>query len=201
VRHYARLCGQRGISDKRLHERAVQALCEVASRLCASCVNRVQVVPSSHGLERSSESRQTSRWGYPRPVLCQHHCPRCLGEPSDTLVLPTESSPSRSAVPRLLWEKLPDVWGFPRKRPADTDVRSWLGGWRDFRRLSVPFTARVGRGRGRHCWRPPAQIPACGTTALGSCLGFWRRSERGARDALRVFSVAIGQRGASSVPR
>jgi len=24
--------------------------------------------------------------------------------------------------------------------------------------------------------RPPAQIPACGITALGSCLGFWRRS-------------------------
>ena len=28
-----------------------------------------------------------------------------------------------------------------------------------------------GRGRDRPCGRPPAQIPACGTTALGSCLG------------------------------
>jgi hypothetical protein len=27
-----------------------------------------------------------------------------------------------------------------------------------------------GRGRDRPCGRPPAQIPACGTTALGSCL-------------------------------
>ena len=31
------------------------------------------------------------------------------------------------------------------------------------------------RGRDRPCGRPPAQIPACGTTALGSCLGSWRR--------------------------
>ena len=28
---------------------------------------------------------------------------------------------------------------------------------------------QTGRGRDRHCWRPPAQIPASGTTALGSC--------------------------------
>ena len=34
------------------------------------------------------------------------------------------------------------------------------------------------RGRDRPCGRPPAQIPACGITALGSCLGFWRRSAR-----------------------
>ena len=30
------------------------------------------------------------------------------------------------------------------------------------------------RGRDRPCGRPPAQIPACGTTALGSCLGYER---------------------------
>jgi hypothetical protein len=28
-----------------------------------------------------------------------------------------------------------------------------------------------GCGRDGRCWPPPAQIPACGTTALGSCLG------------------------------
>ena len=37
------------------------------------------------------------------------------------------------------------------------------------------FSVRVplgwGRGRDRPCGRPPAQIPASGTTALGSCLG------------------------------
>ena len=32
------------------------------------------------------------------------------------------------------------------------------------------------RGRDRPCGRPPAQIPASGTTALGSCLGCGRRS-------------------------
>jgi transposase len=31
--------------------------------------------------------------------------------------------------------------------------------------------ATIGRGRDRPCGRPPAQIPACGITALGSCLG------------------------------
>jgi len=57
------------------------------------------------------------------------------------------------------------------------------------------------RGRDRHCWRPPAQIPACGTTALGSCLRFWRQSEPPARDAGCVLLVAIAFQGAPSVPR
>ncbi|WP_198541164.1 DUF4158 domain-containing protein, partial [Parafrankia soli] len=39
------------------------------------------------------------------------------------------------------------------------------------------------RGRDRPCGRPPAQIPACGTTALGSCLRFWLRSVSPGRDA------------------
>ena len=33
-------------------------------------------------------------------------------------------------------------------------------------------SAKKGRGRDRPCGRPPAQIPACGTTALGSYLGW-----------------------------
>ena len=33
-----------------------------------------------------------------------------------------------------------------------------------------------GCGRDRPCGRPPAQIPACGITALGSCLKSWRQS-------------------------
>jgi hypothetical protein len=38
---------------------------------------------------------------------------------------------------------------------------------------SADPSARAGDGRGRDrpCGRPPAQIPACGITALGSCLG------------------------------
>jgi hypothetical protein len=47
------------------------------------------------------------------------------------------------------------------------------------------------RGRDRPCGRPPAQIPACGITALGSCLGFWRRSARWGRDAGDGPVVAI----------
>jgi hypothetical protein len=39
------------------------------------------------------------------------------------------------------------------------------------------------RGRDRPCGRPPAQIPASGITALGSCLGYGRRTGRSARDA------------------
>ena len=35
-----------------------------------------------------------------------------------------------------------------------------------------------GCGRDRPCGRPPAQIPACGITALGSYLGCGRRSAR-----------------------
>jgi integrase len=35
----------------------------------------------------------------------------------------------------------------------------------------VPLQLIMGRGRDRPCGRPPAQIPACGITALGSYLG------------------------------
>ena len=38
-------------------------------------------------------------------------------------------------------------------------------------------------GRDRPRGRPPGQIPASGTTALGSCLGYGRRTGRSAKDA------------------
>jgi len=44
-----------------------------------------------------------------------------------------------------------------------------IAGYRDTFRLLLGFAA--GCGRDRPCGRPPAQIPACGTTALGSYLG------------------------------
>jgi hypothetical protein len=47
------------------------------------------------------------------------------------------------------------------------------------------WSGRRDRGRDRSCERPPAQIPACGITALGSCLGFWRRIARRERGAAR----------------
>ena len=49
------------------------------------------------------------------------------------------------------------------------------------------------RGRDDHCWPPPAQIPACASNALGSCLGFWRQSAREAMDAGSGLGVAIGR--------
>jgi len=57
------------------------------------------------------------------------------------------------------------------------------------------------RGRDRPCERPPAQIPACDANALGSCLGFWRRSARSGRDASRGQVATIVSRSGSSVPR
>ena len=56
------------------------------------------------------------------------------------------------------------------------------------------------RGRDRPCGRPPAQIPACAANALGSCLGFWRRSARWARDACSGREGAIVRRGGASAP-
>lgn len=46
------------------------------------------------------------------------------------------------------------------------------------------------RGRDRSYERPPAQIPACGITALGSCVGFWRRSALQERDDSRGRATA-----------
>ena len=46
--------------------------------------------------------------------------------------------------------------GYARQQVADTNS---------------PDEIRKGRGRDRPYGRPPAQIPACGTTALGSWLG------------------------------
>ena len=58
---------------------------------------------------------------------------------------------------------------------------------RDLARLERFMAQRMGAttdtidgypGRDRPCGRPPGQIPTCGTTASGSCLGSWRRSAR-----------------------
>jgi len=55
-------------------------------------------------------------------------------------------------------------------------------------------------GRDRPCGRPPVQIPSCGTTAMGSCLGFWRRSACSGRDAAHEQAGATGSRCGSFVP-
>src|SRR6266540_2158070 len=61
-----------------------------------------------------------------------------------------------------------------------------------------PPPSRTADGRGRDSPSPvraraaPAQIPACGTTALGSCLGYERRNADRARDAGYGPAGAIG---------
>ena len=81
---------------------------------------------------------------------------------------------------------------------------------RELIRLRTGRTARRGgrrpdpaprsRGRDRPCGRPPAQIPACGTTAPGSCLRFWRRSAPPGRDASHGLVVATALRSGPSAP-
>jgi hypothetical protein len=81
--------------------------------------------------------------------------------------------------------------GRARRRPcaaASSSPTDWC---------STPTT---GRGRDRPCGRPPAQIPACGTTALGSCLRSWRRSGARGGDASPEPAVAIEPRSGSSAP-
>ena len=58
-------------------------------------------------------------------------------------------------------------------RRCSPDLRPCPGRRRPPRDLCPggPEAAELSRGRDRPCGRPPAQIPACGTTALGSCLG------------------------------
>src|SRR5450759_3719846 len=58
----------------------------------------------------------------------------------------------------------------------------------------------VSRGRDRPCGRPPAQIPACGITALGSCLRFWRPVAARGRDASCALAVAIVSGSGPSAP-
>jgi transposase len=60
--------------------------------------------------------------------------------------------------------------------------------------------ALTDRGRDRPCGRPPAQIPACAIDALGSCLGYGRRSARRARGAGCGRAVSIGPRAGSCAP-
>ena len=54
------------------------------------------------------------------------------------------------------------------------------------------------RGRDRPCGRPPAQIPACATNALGSCLGSERENAHRGRDAPHGRAAAIEWQGGPS---
>jgi DDE family transposase len=62
-----------------------------------------------------------------------------------------------------------------------------------------PGTSKWSRGRDRPCGRPPAQIPACGITALGSYLRAWQQGARPERGASHGLGVTIESRSAPSV--
>ncbi len=67
-----------------------------------------------------------------------------------------------------------------------------------FRQLRCSTThVPADRGRDHPCGRPPAQIPACGTTALGSCLRYERRIGPRDTDAGCGRVGAIGSRSGS----
>jgi hypothetical protein len=78
-------------------------------------------------------------------------------------------------------------------RPDLQALRPWSGRSRQDPGFSIAVGTTVAGG-------PPAQIPACTASALGSSLGCWRRISPRGRDASRGRAVAIGSRGGSCVP-
>jgi hypothetical protein len=113
----------------------------------------------------------------PRPLLD--------GEPRRTPGL--EVKPSNiSLIPQSITLDLPPVP--PRQRPA-----------RDQPHIHRR-TQRLNRGRDAGCPTPPAQIPACASNALGSCLGFWRQTAWWAKDDGSGVGVATDRRCGASAP-
>ena len=90
------------------------------------------------------------------------------------------------------------------KRPLESNVAAKTAEFSRYYVIPHPGVEKLlvteipDRGRDRPCGRPPAQIPACAANALGSCLGWWRRSARWGRDVSRGRVVAIGSPGGSS---
>jgi hypothetical protein len=94
----------------------------------------------------------------------------------------------------------------PRCLPAQPTLRARHGlatGRRSAPVQTVNATAGRGRDSPSPCGLglPPAQIPACASNALGSCLGFWRQSGRRAKDAGCGVWVAIARQDAPCAPR
>ncbi len=98
-----------------------------------------------------------------RPVVRPH-----LGQPGATSIPQTVRRPVTASVPAT---RARNTWNVgavkhgrkPARRTTKEDGKVKSG--------SIGVHSFEGRGRDRPCGRPPAQIPASGTTALGSCLG------------------------------
>ena len=93
-----------------------------------------------------------------------------------------------------------------RRRPAHCDRRRSIVAIEQrahgspSAKLIVAFSME-NRGRDRPCGRPPAQIPACGITALGSCLGSWRRVRRSGGGARCGQEATMSQRSGRTGPK
>jgi hypothetical protein len=84
---------------------------------------------------------------------------------------------------------------------VEADALSPAGAVEAYKDLaSIERDFRSSRGRNRPYGRSPAQIPACGTTALGSCLRFWLPSARSGRGASHGLVGAIELRTGPSDP-
>src|SRR6266704_402717 len=139
--------------------------------------------------------------------------PACVHASKSPPNSPRADGTDESTSPRWRgWDararSVPDADGQQGEWRGTTEPRrSWAAGPADLGkdRLPSPVLAVWGSGfeiavGDRPRGRPPAQIPACATNALGSCLGCERRSVRRGRGAGRRRVVAIVSPGGSSGP-
>ena len=122
------------------------------------------------------------------------------------------NTPDGDSMPlmRLRYSGSASIWGFAIYRASHNDYQNsflptghtaggpeealdcacglYLG---DPTALIEAITDTPSRGRDRPHGRPPAQIPACAANALGSYLGFWRRSACQGEGAARGRMVSI----------
>ena len=115
----------------------------------------------------------------------------------------TASSTSSRLKSRRLSHPKEGAGGSPGGSPPAPTSSGTLARWNEVFSLVVGMNVPFARARGRNagCPAPPAQIPASGTTALGSSLGFERRSGLRARDERSGETAAIDVASAASAPR
>src|SRR5215813_3654317 len=90
--------------------------------------------------------------------------------PAGTITQAFSWLPPPQARPARLFGAAADLArGATRPRPSGSGAAG--AGLRTAPAIAIP-SVNGRRGRDRHYWRPPAQIPASGIPALGSCHGY-----------------------------
>ena len=166
-------------------------------------LERAMPVPGHPEVLRWRGSRRADRRPSPSTSACagrpRRRCPRdrassarCDGPGPPSRCWPS-AQPSAGTVMADPVDNVPVGIGAPRKGERSYQVRP--APRRHGPRSTLRHAGHHHRGpdtiwgRGRDSpslcklGLPPAQIPACASNALGSWLGFWRRSARRARDA------------------